>query len=59
VSQKNILKWGTGGINIGGCRIGEENIITNGFVTTFVGAINNHKPSSHVGRWPANILFEV
>ena len=55
---KNVLKWNTGGINIDGCKIGEELITTNGYGTNGFVASENHKPFTHVGRFPANIIFD-
>jgi site-specific DNA-methyltransferase (adenine-specific) len=55
---KNVLKWNTGGINIDGCRIGEELITTNGYGSSGFVASENYKPSSHIGRFPANIIFD-
>ena len=55
---KNVLKWNTGGINIDGCRIGEELITTNGYGGSGFVASENYKPSSHIGRFPANIIFD-
>lgn len=55
---KNILKWTTGGINIDDCRIGEELITTNGYGINGFVASENYKPSSHIGRFPANIIFD-
>jgi site-specific DNA-methyltransferase (adenine-specific) len=59
----NILKWGTGGLNIGKCRIGNEVITTyDAPVGTFAGEnskrglFKNYK--QHIGRYPANIIYE-
>jgi DNA modification methylase len=61
---ENVLKWGTGGINIDGCRIGmsqddkdesyrkELNTIRDGFVKT---SKPEYKPE---GRFPANFIIE-
>lgn len=54
----NVLKWSTGGININDCRVGEELITTNGYGTNGFVASENYKPSSHIGRFPANIIFD-
>ena len=59
---ENVEQWGVGGLNIDGCRIGDEVIITEGrdsagsnsrgsFDTNFYGG-------EHIGRWPANILLD-
>ncbi len=55
---KNVLQWNTGGININDCRVGEELITTNGYGTNGFVASENYKPSSHIGRFPANIIFD-
>jgi site-specific DNA-methyltransferase (adenine-specific) len=55
---KNVLNWTTGGINIDDCRVGEELITTNGYGTNGFVASENYKPSSHIGRFPANIIFD-
>lgn len=65
---KNVLKWGTGALNIDAGRIGSETIKTcakKGMYGT--GACNNGKPyitdnrdipdSFHQGRFPANLLL--
>ena len=56
----NVLKWGTGGINIDTCRIGTDNILTcggkKGGVTygDWANKINEY----HQGRFPANVIFD-
>ena len=58
----NVLKYGTGAINIDGCRIGDEEIsVHNAPKGTFAGGeqdrgsdTNSYK--THVGRWPANFI---
>jgi hypothetical protein len=58
---QNVLKWGTGGINIDGSRIGTETITINGqgndklFHGNFSGNIENN---TREGRFPANIILE-
>lgn len=60
----NILKYGTGGINIDDCRVGDEIISThNAPVGTFAGGepdrgsdTNSYK--THKGRWPANFIHD-
>lgn len=63
----NILKWGTGAININGCRIGQDEIITNGYRNGENGSWSKlgmfsdnaqHTPTSHKGRFPANVIFD-
>jgi DNA modification methylase len=63
----NVLKWGTGGINIDGCRIGSE------VITTPVGSndsrddetlfklnstIHHKREETTEGRFPANIILD-
>ena len=54
----NVLKWGTGGINIDGCRIGTETITTNGYGDKGFVSQKGYEPSTHEGRWPANIILD-
>ena len=60
----NVLKWGTGGINIDGCRIGNEEISThNAPKGTFAGGeldrgSDTESYKTHQGRFPANIILE-
>jgi DNA modification methylase len=58
----NVLKYGTGGLNIGGCRIGEEerfNPPTHKSETPAMGSFANcsGEGSFTHGRWPANIIL--
>jgi site-specific DNA-methyltransferase (adenine-specific) len=62
---KNVLKWGTGGINIDGCRVGTEGSRTNaskpkadrnGFVKGFVGGTGSK--DNNQGRFPANLIHD-
>jgi site-specific DNA-methyltransferase (adenine-specific) len=65
---ENVLKWGTGGINIDGCRVGNESIKSNGYYNqddTGVMKMGISKKSkeeyngeAHEGRFPANIILE-
>ncbi len=62
----NVLKWGTGGINIDGCRVGTDDTITGsgkgfldgkGFGTIGHGDKTNSDNGQHEkGRFPANII---
>jgi len=58
----NIEKWGVGGLNIDGCRIGTDNVQCNkkgGGGATFHGQTEKPRLSgSTCGRWPANLLFD-
>ena len=65
VSEKtvaaNVLKWGVGGINIDGTRVGNEEVVINTFDNgakpwgDAVGEAYTGRKS--VGRWPANVMF--
>jgi hypothetical protein len=61
---ENVLKWGTGGINIDDCRIGTEEVITThsrNSASTHFSQISNHNnyqsDGQKIGRFPANLLF--
>ena len=60
----NVLKWGTGGINIDGCRVGKETIKSNGYYNTdndshCYGNYNSEfNGGEHEGRFPANIILD-
>ncbi len=61
----NVLKYGTGGINIDGCRIGTDEIKTNAKVKgesfTSVGnsqGFNGCNAATHQGRFPANLIID-
>ena len=60
----NVLKWGTGGINIDGCRIGNEMISSGKSKVVGGGQLNNENTRVEIeetfneGRFPANIIFE-
>ena len=61
----NVLEWGTGGINIDECRVGNDKVSThsNGKGNTgdkgIYGTFGNQQGSEErEGRFPANIIFE-
>jgi hypothetical protein len=61
----NVLKWGTGGLNVDGCRVGTEEVSTTGRTPsnesgrTIGGAWSGHVDTSpRAGRWPANIIHD-
>jgi site-specific DNA-methyltransferase (adenine-specific) len=60
----NVLKWGTGGLNIDGSRIGTETISThNAPKGSFAGGepdrgSDTSSYKEHIGRWPANIILD-
>lgn len=58
----NVLKHGTGGINVDGCRIGDDNTITKhskdmGYHGGLKLAGEIYFTGSDKGRWPTNTLF--
>jgi site-specific DNA-methyltransferase (adenine-specific) len=55
---ENVIKWGTGGINIDGSRIGTEEIKTNGWGDKGFVAQEDYEGITHQGRFPANIIFD-
>jgi site-specific DNA-methyltransferase (adenine-specific) len=61
---QNVQEWGTGAINIDGCRIGEEEIIQHrpkewrGFHKLQDGEISGYEDASTIGRWPANVMHD-
>jgi len=61
----NVLKWGTGAINVDGCRIGSDKIEKGRAGRGIAESTSYHnglKPTENrefvQGRWPANILFD-
>jgi site-specific DNA-methyltransferase (adenine-specific) len=58
----NVLRWGTGGINIGACRVGAEQRVNSGMSSLGVMHDDDWQPhdvSSQVsGRFPANLVLE-
>jgi site-specific DNA-methyltransferase (adenine-specific) len=60
----NVLRWGTGGINIDGCRVGSETIsVHNAPKGTFAGGDEDRGSDTnsyreHEGRFPANIILD-
>lgn len=61
---KNVLKWGVGGINIDGCRVGDEVVSShNAPKGTFAGGepdrgSDTSTYTDHNGRWPANLIHD-
>lgn len=53
---KNVLKHGTGALNIGACRIGNEQIRTN-YSHAWIDTKSNDY-SFHTGRFPANLVTD-
>ena len=56
----NVLEWGTGGINVDGCRVGTETIKTQGGdkFPSLYGTYATCPESTHLGRWPANFIHD-
>jgi len=63
---ENVLKWGTGGINIDGCRIGTQNITTHGKRNGTGNSLewsrykspDDYRGNVHQGRFPANVILD-
>ncbi len=58
--KQNAEKWGVGGLNIDGCRIGSEEITTHGGnrASTENYRMTKEVGSVHRGRWPANLILD-
>ncbi len=64
----NVLRWGTGAINVGACRVGTDTIKTKGFrngdeshawdAGGMFAKNKDYTPAEHSGRWPANVLHD-
>lgn len=59
----NVLRWGTGGINVDACRVGTDEITTNGKGkqdgnTPIVPQSPDFVGETHQGRWPANLIHD-
>lgn len=60
---ENVLKYGTGGINIDGCRVGNEKITISqgdGFGNEnnlYGNGVKKNKGEQHIGRFPANLIM--
>jgi len=61
---ENVLKWGTGGINIDGCRIGSEIISSGKSKVVGGGQLNGENTRIDIeetfseGRFPANVILD-
>jgi site-specific DNA-methyltransferase (adenine-specific) len=62
---ENVLKWGTGGMNIDGCRVGTEQTVTRakrkGMSFTSLGngqGFNGCDESINQGRFPSNVILD-
>jgi DNA modification methylase len=63
----NVLRWGTGAINVDGCRVGtdevkEQTAVRNGGIWESEGQNSNRHNGSGtnhtLGRWPANVVHD-
>jgi site-specific DNA-methyltransferase (adenine-specific) len=67
----NVLEWSTGALNIDGCRVGDEMVMTrggggqSGVSLGWSGRDGRKEPTvrvaqntKHVGRWPANLIHD-
>ena len=56
----NVIENSVGGINIDECRVGKEEIKTNGGdkFTNLYGKYNTVQESTHTGRFPANVIHD-
>jgi site-specific DNA-methyltransferase (adenine-specific) len=59
---ENVMKWGTGGLNIDGCRIGTDIVGWGGRPSSgYSGGLDTDtsgKPRPVVGRFPANVILD-
>jgi hypothetical protein len=63
---ENVMKWGTGGLNIDGCRIGTEQIKTHGkrqgkgvsLEWSKYTSPEGYEGGIHQGRFPANVILD-
>ena len=55
----NVLKYGTGGLNIKDCKIGDDVVKTQGKKKneTFFGMLGECEESEHLGRYPSNVIL--
>lgn len=56
----NILRWGTGGVNIDGCRVGSEELPEVKAGAAKLGTFVRHEmvTPARSGRWPANLIHD-
>lgn len=59
---ENVLRWGTGGLNIGACRVGEETTTTirsghSGDHGVYGGDDRKFTRENPPGRWPAHLIL--
>ena len=56
----NVLRWGTGALNIGACRVGDEVLPEQKAGQAQIGTFERHNmiTTERIGRWPANIVHD-
>jgi site-specific DNA-methyltransferase (adenine-specific) len=56
----NVLRWGTGAVNVDGCRVGDEVLPELKAGQAQLGAFERHNmvTPERVGRWPANVIHD-
>ncbi len=60
----NVLEWGTGAINVDGCRVGTDTVESGRAGRTkegsglYEGGLQPTLPSTSQGRWPANLIHD-
>ena len=54
----NVLKWGTGGLNIDECRIGDDVVGWGENSSSGYGGLDSSVPRPVQGRFPADVLFD-
>jgi DNA modification methylase len=55
---QNVLMWGTGGLNVDGCRVGTESTLRPLGGRTHWGTGSGGMGGSDSGRWPANFVHD-
>jgi DNA modification methylase len=59
---QTVQRWGTGAINVDGCRVGTETITTirraANATGKVYGAFSGGPDATHAGRWPANLILD-
>jgi site-specific DNA-methyltransferase (adenine-specific) len=55
-----VAQWGTGGLNIDGCRVGDEVLSEQKAGQAKIGTFERHNMTTpqRVGRWPANVILD-
>jgi site-specific DNA-methyltransferase (adenine-specific) len=61
---ENVLRWGTGGLNIDDSRVGTDDVLgrnlyqTQGTLNSSIKGVGSVSDDWKMGRWPANIIFD-